>query len=89
MKDKSEFRKYFQVTIPLKRLVSYREISENHLHFFGPVNFYTSSSVAAQDILISSVDFRTLFALTRESPHWRQATIRTFRFNELNPERLS
>ena len=62
MKDKSEFRKY---TIPLKRLVGYRKISEKHLHFFvGPVNLYTSSSVAAQNILISRVDLRTLFALT-------------------------
>ena len=26
---------------------------------------------------------------TWESPSWRQATIRTFRFNKLNPERLS
>ena len=68
MKDKSELRKYthFQVTIPLKRLVVYREISENHLHFFGgPVNLYTSSSVAAQNISISRVSiWEHLLALT-------------------------
>ena len=37
-----------------------------------------------------SVDLRMFICShTRESPHWRQATIQTFRFNELNPERLS
>ena len=43
--------------IPLKRLVGYREISEKHLRFCsGPANsLYTSSSVAAQNILISRV----------------------------------
>ena len=69
----------------------YPEISEKHLHFFrGPVNLYTSFNVAAQNILISSVDLRTFICShTRKSPHWRQATIRTFWFNELDPERLS
>ena len=65
-KTSSSLGNTLQVTIPLKRLVGYWEISEKHLHFFGgPVNLYTSSSVAAQNILISRVSiWERLFALT-------------------------
>ena len=82
----------FQVTIPLERLVGYREISGKHLHFCrGPVNSLlssTSSGVTAQNILISRVSIQERYLLSHSgiSP---LATIRTFRINKLNPKGLS
>ena len=74
----------FQVTIPLEGLVGYREISGKHLRFCGG----TSSGVTAQNILISrlSIQERYLLSHSGVSP---LATIRIFRFNELNPKGLS
>ena len=74
----------FQVTIPLEGLVGYQEISGKHLRFCGG----TSSGVTAQNILISRVSIQERYLLSH-SGNSPLATIRTFRFNELNPKRLS
>ena len=72
--------------------MGYREISGKHLRFCGgPVNSLwsnMSSSVTAQNILISRVSIQEHYLLSHSgiSP---LATIRTFWFNELNPKGLS
>ena len=82
----------FQVTIPLKGLVGYREISGKQSRFCGgPVNSLwsnTSSGVAAQKYFnFKSVDSGALFTLALGN--LPLATIRTCRLNELNPKGLS
>ena len=64
--------------------MGYQEISGKHLRFCGG----TSSGVTAQNILISRVSIQERYLLSHSgiSP---LATIRTFRFNKLNPKGLS
>ena len=71
----------FEVTIPLKWLVGYWEISEEHLHFYGgPVNSSTKY------FNFMSVELRILFALTLgNSPTGDKQLYE--HFGSLNPER--